>query len=194
MPLSARTADLAATLEKWSPLDPDQAELCDEYVAMLRASEADAPGQDTALRRDGGPEHVTGSCFVLSPDRSRVLLCFHRKGQFWVQLGGHVERDDASVADGAFREAWEESGIDGLVPWSRDPADLNRHALPGAFGRCRVHWDVGYVVVAPHDAVPVVSDESEDVAWFGVDALPDDVPHDFGERLALVLAEVAARG
>jgi hypothetical protein len=70
---------------------------------------------------------------------------------------------------------------------------VHRHQLADAFGRCRVHWDVGFVASAPADAVPVVSDESERVAWFGVDDLPPGTPDDLAERLATVLDEVRAR-
>jgi hypothetical protein len=34
------------------------------------------------------------------------------------------------------------------------------------------HLDVTYLAVAPAGAVPVRSDESEDLSWFGVRALP----------------------
>ena len=70
------------------------------------------------------------------------------------------------------------------------PADVHRHELSAAFGRCRVHWDVGFVAYAPAGAVPVVSDESEQVAWFDVDALPAGTPADVAVRLRTVLDEL----
>ncbi|WAP53010.1 NUDIX domain-containing protein [Arthrobacter sp. ATA002] len=139
-----------------------------------------------ALQRDGGPEHVTGSCFVFSPGFDRVLLCFHRKGQFWVQFGGHLEPKDATVAEAAQREAREESGIGGLILLFPDSfpvlMDLDRHQLAGGFS-CSAHWDVGYAAVVSPDAGVSVSDESEDVRWFPVDDLPARVPAGFGSRL-----------
>ncbi|MDT0166235.1 NUDIX domain-containing protein [Actinotalea sp. AC32] len=182
-----RLADLTATLTTWSPADPAQSALRAEYLAFL------ATNGPSALQRDGGPEHVTASCFVLTPDLSHVLLSLHRKGGFWVQLGGHLESDDASVHDAARREAAEEGGIDTLdVPW-RTPVDLDRHALSDRFGRCRVHWDVGYVAFAAPGAQPTTSDESDDVAWFRVDGLPPVVPPGFATRLGTVLDVVRTR-
>lgn len=99
----------------------------DEYLRFLNAA------GDAALRRNGGPEHVTGSCFVFSPAFDHVLLCFHRKGQFWVQFGGHIETKDASVADAAQREAREESGIGDLLLLSPAIVDLDRHDLHAGF-------------------------------------------------------------
>lgn len=185
VPTPAR--EILATLDEWSPVAPAQRRLKGEYEAFLRTTRA------PALARNGGPEHLTGSCFVLTPDLSRVLLCFHRKGQFWVQLGGHVEPGDASVAAAAYREAREEGGITDLRPFGSMPLDLDRHSLSSGFGACRVHWDVGYVAFADVDAVPVVSLESEAVAWFDVEGLPAQVPEGFPARLRTILDELAHR-
>ena len=171
-----RAADLIDRLRAWLPLDPGQALLRDEYLGFVIA----APG--AALERHGGPEHVTGSCFVFTPDLTRVLLCFHKKGRFWVQLGGHVEP--------SFREAGEECGIDDLAPIGGGILDLDRHALGGGFN-CRTHWDVGFAAIARPEAAAVASDESDDVAWWPVDALPENVPPLFARRLAGVLTELA---
>ncbi len=156
-----------------------KSELRDRYLRFL-----DESGEG-ALRRDGGPEHVTGSCFVFSPGFDRVLLCFHRKGQFWVQFGGHVEPEDATVAEAARREAREESGIGSLTLLTPAIMDLDLHQLNAGFS-CSAHWDVGYAAVAGPDAVVSVSDESEDVRWFPVDELPDQIPAGFGTRMEQV--------
>ena len=145
---------------------------------------------DDALWKTGGPEHLTASCFVLSPDLGQVLLTHHRKGRFWVQLGGHLEPGDASLADAARREAREESGVDALELWSGRVADLDRHELHGGFG-CAAHWDVGFVALVPPGTAIGVSAESLDVRWFGVDALPSAVPPGFADRLAAVHAHAA---
>jgi 8-oxo-dGTP pyrophosphatase MutT (NUDIX family) len=179
----APAADLLWRLRQWLPLSAAQAAARDEYVRFVAA----AP--DSALERDGGPEHVTGSCFVFTPDLSQVLLCFHRKGRFWVQLGGHVESTDGSVAAAAYREAREECGIDDLTP-TGGLLDVDRHDLGGGF-RCSAHWDVGFAAIAHSSDAPVASAESEDVAWWPVAGLPENVPPGFTQRVAGVLAELA---
>ncbi|MFE6234324.1 NUDIX hydrolase [Cellulosimicrobium sp. NPDC057862] len=203
--------DALARLDRWEPVNGEQTALAAEYRAFLRGDGGTGARAD-AVRRDGGPQHLTASCFVLSPDLDRVLLCFHRKGQFWVQVGGHTEPGDTTLAGSAYREAREESGIAGLVPFDPDPdpsagtrtglradavpaapVDVHRHDLAAAFGTCRTHWDVGFVAFADPEARTAVSDESEDVAWFPVDALPAGTPDDFPVRLATVLAEVRHR-
>lgn len=158
----------------------------DKYVAFVEAH------GDAAVRREGGPEHITGSCFVFSPDLDKVLLCFHRKGQFWVQFGGHIE-DDATVADTAQREAREESGIATLILATDEILDLDRHDLHGGF-KCAAHWDVGFVALADPAANIEVSDESEDVQWFPVNEVPENLATGFENRLANVLKQATQAG
>lgn len=179
-----RTLVLADQLESWTPTSRHLAILRSEYLTYL--------ADGGTATRDASPQHLTASTFVLSPDLQHVLLCYHRKGQFWVQVGGHVEPGDVDLAAAAAREAHEESGLVGLELLRSTPVDLDRHGLGDGFGRCAVHWDVGYVALAPADSVPVVSDESDDVAWWPVDALPAEVPPHFAGRLARVLAELSA--
>lgn len=146
-----------------------------------------------AFRRDGGPEHVTASCFVFSPDLDSVLLCFHRKGRFWVQFGGHVEPEDRTLAAAALREAREESGIADLELLTDAPSDVDRHELHGGFV-CTAHRDVGHVAVVDPDTTTVaVSPESEDVRWFPVDALPPDAPAGLCERVGAARTLAASR-
>ena len=129
---------------------------------------------------------------VLDHSGERVLLTLHRKGGFWGQLGGHCEPVDSSLAGAALREATEESGIAGLRLVGDAPVDLDRHALSSAFGSCGEHLDVRYAVVAPAGAEPVVSDESDDLAWFAADALPGAAVADLSRLVGRARAALRA--
>lgn len=120
------------------------------------------------LRRTHGPAHVTASGLVLDAAGSAVLLVLHRKVGLWLQPGGHVDDDDASLAAAALREATEETGVADL---DVDPLPilLDRHPAPCGV---RDHLDVQFLLRAPTGAQPVVSAESLDVRWWPVDALP----------------------
>lgn len=192
--------------EQWAPTDDDvvvvevfRTDPLDVLAALGQAPEgADRAAflafvrsrGDDALWRSGGSEHLTASCFVFSSDLRQVLLTHHRKGGFWVQLGGHLEAGDASLADAARREGREESGIGDLQLQSDRVLDLDRHELHGGF-TCAAHWDVGFVALAPPTAAVVVSPESVDVRWFPVRSLPPAVPPGFAARLAAVHARAA---
>lgn len=156
-------ADVRAVLEAWAPPDFAQTALRDDYVAFVDE-------HDDAVFRACVPGHITASALVISPDRRRVLLTLHPKVGLWLQMGGHLEPGDAGLRAAAAREALEESGIPGLE-LSPVPVRLDRHRVTCHGGSD--HLDVQYVAVAPADAVHVMSEESLDLAWFDVDALPD---------------------
>ncbi|WP_235940839.1 NUDIX hydrolase [Paramicrobacterium fandaimingii] len=174
---------LARQLQSWVPLSAEQTYRRQEYLEFL------GERGESSLDREGGSDHLTASCFIFTPDFRKLLLCFHKKGQFWVQLGGHIEGADATIAAAAERESREESGLDSIRMLRGAPFDLNRHELASSFGRCRCHWDLGFAAIGAGD--PRTSDESEDVAWWAVDELPERVPWDFRVRVANVRAELS---
>ena len=126
--------DAVGVLGRWTAPDPVQAQLRRDFLAHLAR-------HPDAVARSGPPAHLTASCLVLDAAGEQVLLTLHRRANAWFQFGGHLEAEDSSLWAAARREAGEESGLDGLEPLAA-PVQLDRHALSGAFGRCRVHLDV----------------------------------------------------
>jgi len=125
------------------------------------------------------PAHFTGSALVVSADGARALLHHHRFLDKWLQFGGHCDGDE-DVLRVAQREAAEESGIAGLIVPSRRPFDIDIHAIPENPKRGEPpheHFDLRWMLIAPEDATPVVSDESHELRWFSPEemlALPID--------------------
>ncbi|MEU2510421.1 NUDIX hydrolase [Streptomyces syringium] len=107
--------------------------------------------------------HITASALVIDPARGRVLLTLHRKLRMWLQMGGHCEPGDGTLAQAALREATEESGIEGLTLLPVGPVRLDRHPIPSP---CNWHLDVQYAALVPEGAVEAISDESLDLRWF----------------------------
>jgi len=169
-------ADAQDVLSRWSPPDEQQRRLREAYLDHL----ADRPD---AMSRDCHPDHLTASALIVSADHTRVLLTLHRRLKRWLQTGGHCESDDASLVEAAAREGREESGIPDLAV-DPEPVLLSLHEVPCGPVRPAHHLDVQYVAVAPADAQAVISDESDDLAWFAVDDLPDGTDQSVRDLIA----------
>lgn len=172
-PVDVEAADVEAVrdvLLRWgagaTQPAPDQERLRRRYLDHLAV-----PG---ALRKGGAADHLTASTLVLDRTGSSTLLVLHGRGGFWVQPGGHLEPGDLGTRGGAARELREETGLSASsVVVSELPADLDHHVLGTGFGRCRSHLDVAHLVVADPSAPVRATAESDDVAWWPLDALPD---------------------
>ncbi|NNH24242.1 NUDIX domain-containing protein, partial [Pseudokineococcus marinus] len=159
-----------AELEAWAAASPAPSA---EQVA-LRRRYLEHLGVPGALERDGAPDHLTASALVLDPAGERTLLVLHRRGGFWVQPGGHVEPGDAGLVAAGLRELVEETGVPAsAVRAGPHPVDLHHHELSAAFGRCRSHLDVAVLAVVDPEAATTASVESDAVAWWPLERLPD---------------------
>lgn len=168
--------DATARLRLYRPLTCDQAAARAEFLEHLGADAG-------AVWRDGPAAHLSAGVLVLSADRQQVLLTHHRKGDAWFHLGGHLEAGDADLASAALREGVEESGIAAL-DLRPGILQLSAHDLTAAYGRCQRHLDVRYLALAPTGARPQVSEESYDVRWWPVGALPPTAGADLPELVA----------
>ena len=166
-PELAFQGDLAyarAILESYEAQDADQRDARECMLQFLTEHPRNAH------LRECIPGHLTASAILLHPDGKRGLFTHHKKLERWLQLGGHCD-GDANLAAVALREAYEESGIEGL--WIEPtPIDLDIHMIPARKqDPGHLHLDTRFLVHAPEGAEYVVSDESHDLAWLTLEEL-----------------------
>lgn len=158
--------DVGAALRAARPEGPDERFEQTAWLALLAST------GDGLLRREQTPAHLTASAAVLSPDGAQTCLVFHHRMRKWVQPGGHFDPDDTSGPQAAAREVLEETGLSGRVLGG--PVLLSRHPAPCAPGVVDWHLDLQYLMLT-EVRTPTPSDESPQVQWWPVEALPDNL-------------------
>ncbi|WP_246227211.1 NUDIX hydrolase [Propioniciclava coleopterorum] len=168
--------DARAVLTGWRSPATSQESLRQAYLAFLDA-------RPDATLRTCAPGHLTASAVVFSHDLSQVALVLHGIVGAWIQPGGHIEPDDATLADAARREVREELGLD-VEPVGPVMLDVHPITCRGYTAQTR-HLDVRFAARARPGAALVCSSESNDVAWWPVDALPEGTFDEVRELIAL---------
>jgi 8-oxo-dGTP pyrophosphatase MutT (NUDIX family) len=139
--------------------------------------------QPDCLERHCAPGHLTGSAWIVSPCRRRVLLTHHHKLDRWLQLGGHADGDGDLLAV-ARREAEEESGLTGLRLLSPAVFDVDRHWIPERPGQPgHFHHDLRFLLEADPAEPLRLTHESKALAWVELGAVAALNPEESLARL-----------
>ena len=120
--------------------------------------------------------HLTASAWVVNPDRTHVLMAYHKIYDSWAWLGGHAD-GNWNLSQVAAKEAREESGIEDLTLLSDRPVSLeiltvSGHEKRGKYVPCHLHLNLTYLFEAdPAQSLQVNADENSGVAWLEMDKL-----------------------
>lgn len=149
--------ELIKLLKSYNPIDAKDDYNRQEIIKFVMSN-------NDCFERANQKGHITGSCWLLNPERNKVLLTHHRKLNKWIQLGGHAEGENDIIAV-AIREAQEESGIDGIKCLSENIFDVDIHKIP-AYKNDPEHWhyDIRILLMAESENY-IVSQESKDLSW-----------------------------
>lgn len=173
-----RRKPLKRQILAFSPFDEPEAAHRGRMLELIEAA------GDPFSRSHFAPGHFTASAFVLSPDRSSLLLIFHGRFHRWLQPGGHVDPTDPDLASAARREVLEETGV--LVKSPPDPEprtpvplllDLDIHPIPANPKRgepAHEHFDVRFLLHAEGPAFRAGSD-AKDARWVALDEVTEEL-------------------
>ena len=149
------------------------------------------------LTRDNEVAHLTASAWVVSPDRSHVLMAYHNLYNSWAWLGGHAD-GESDLLGAAMREAREESGIESVRAVSDEILSIEilcveGHEKRGRYVPCHLHLNVTYLLEADNtQELRVKPDENSAVGWIAVEDIPKkSTEHWFVKRIYSKLCEKA---
>ena len=139
--------------------------------------------------------HMTASAWVVNPQRSKVLMVYHRLYDSWSWAGGHADGEEELLAV-ALREVREETGVQRLRPvteeiYSLEVLTVDGHEKHGRYVSSHLHLNVTYLLEAEEDQpLRVCEAENSGVAWFSLaDALSASTEPWFIERIYKKLNE-----
>ncbi|MCG2616821.1 NUDIX hydrolase [Terrimonas sp. NA20] len=149
-------------LSEYNTVDIAEQEMLRETIAFVKAHE-------NCFSRELLVGHVTGSAWIVNPERTHALLMHHKKLNRWFQPGGHCD-GDPDVQAVAAKEALEETGLD-VSPLSSAVLDVDVHVIPE---RKDVpehkHYDVRFLFSAKMDREQLAhNEESNEVRWIALE-------------------------
>jgi 8-oxo-dGTP pyrophosphatase MutT (NUDIX family) len=154
---------LLSLLRAYNPTDPHEQMMLGDTLTFVTQHE-------NCFERSLLEGHITGSAWIVSPDRQQVVLIHHRKLDRWFQPGGHAD-GNPDVAAVALQEAQEETGLQTLslihAPGESSTIfDVDVHPIPERGNvPTHLHYDIRFLIQAnPHEPFGY-SDEIKDVCW-----------------------------
>ena len=164
IPLLPRWAEPLAAFVPGDAREAEEQRMMLETIARLG---------DAVLTRECALAHMTASSIIVSPDRRRTLMAFHRIYQSWAWTGGHADGEtDFEQTDR--REAGEETGIRALRRLGEGIASIEilpvwAHVRRGQEVGSHLHLNVSYLFEAD-DTLPLrmAPDENSAVGWIEV--------------------------
>lgn len=124
--------------------------------------------------RENSVAHFTASSWVVNPDRTKILMAYHKIYDEWAWSGGHAdgESDLFTVAE---KELREETGI--LSPrllsggiYSVQIIPVEAHVRRGEYVSAHLHFDVCYLFEADEsEKLRANENENTGVGWIPIE-------------------------
>ena len=152
---------LLTLLDAYTTSDKTEQTMCQEIKEFVSAN-------PECFERTLQTGHVTASGWIVSEDRSQVLLMHHRKLDRWFQPGGHCD-GDPNVLEVAKKEVEEETGLQSFKLAQEGIFDVDIHLIPAnSKDQAHYHYDIRFLFEADSAQKLIINIESKDVKWIPV--------------------------
>jgi len=142
-----------------------------EEAAMINRTLRFILAHEDCFNRELMHGHVTGSAWVINPNRTHTLMLHHRKLDRWFQPGGHAD-GDPDILQVVLKEVSEESGIelDQVKLLSENVFDVDIHTIyPSKHDDRHEHFDIRFLIEIDDRLDIPGNSESHQVAWIPLD-------------------------
>ena len=159
--------EITAAIAAYTPYNEQEAADRRNILAFLNTFQ-------NAFLRENEIAHMTASAWVVNPDRTKVLMVYHKIYDSWSWTGGHADGETDLLAV-AVREVQEETGIRSaraVFPeiFSLEILTVDGHEKRGQYVSSHLHLNVTYLLEADDtEKLVVCEEENRGVAWFSLD-------------------------
>lgn len=148
--------------------NPDQKEVCEKVLKFMERV-------DNPFTRKNLSGHITSSAWIVDQDVTKTVLIHHNL-DIWIQPGGHLEVQEYP-AQGAVREAMEETGLQNLMIAPPGLLDVDVHTIPHNARKGEpehAHYDLRYLMLAEGEELSIDLEEVRDARWIDLRHIVDN--------------------
>ncbi len=123
--------------------------------------------------------HLTSSCWIVNPDRTKALMLYHNIERIWMWPGGHAD-GESGLLQVALREAGEETSLN-VRPVSEEIFSLEVFPVPphvrkGKFVSAHLHLNCSFILEASEqDSYHIKPDENSGIRWMAFDDIITEI-------------------
>lgn len=133
--------------------------------------------EENILTRENQKYHFTVSAWIVTPDRKKVLMCYHNIYDSWAWLGGHTD-GDSNIREVILKEVREESGITNIrflldEIFSLEILTVSGHIKKGEYVSSHLHLNITFLLeVEENEKLLINPDENSGLDWIAIEEIP----------------------
>lgn len=161
---------LKKEIERYAPFN-EQEERDKGIILEILESE------ENILTRENQKYHFTVSAWIVTPDRKKVLMCYHNIYDSWAWLGGHTD-GDSNIREVILKEVREESGITNIrflldEIFSLEILTVSGHIKKGEYVSSHLHLNITFLLeVEENEKLLINPDENSGLDWIAIEEIP----------------------